>query len=140
MYPFPQTSTLPAYYPSRATGCTPVGLGEALFSPGLSGLRLASNPQCAGLGMIRPGSPDGLGQTDRNGGRFAYGAGVGAGVVVAVGVGLLLVAGYLSYQAGKAMAPNRTKANTWGWIGVPVGLFTGAPGLGVMGWISNAQR
>jgi hypothetical protein len=136
MYRIPMTNTLPSWYRSRATGCTPVGLGEALFSPGISGLRLATNPQCAGLGARRA---DGLGQ-DENFQPSGAGAGVGAAAVVAAGVALVVIAGWLSFQAGKAMAPNRQKAGTWGWIGVPVGLFTGAPGLGVMGWISNASR
>lgn len=128
---FPQSNTLPDYYPARTLGCTPVGFGEAIFSPGLSGLRLVTNPRCAGVGLAGRRSPDGLGTT---------GEVVGGAAVVAVGVALVLLAGVLSYQAGKAMAPNRAKAGTWGWIGVPVGLFTGAPGLGVMGWISNSSR
>jgi hypothetical protein len=140
MYQFPQSNTLPAWYRSRATGCTPVGLGAAILSPGISGLRLASNPQCAGLGMMNPRSPDGLGQADEFARGAGMGVGLGAGAVVAVGVAILVLGGFLSYQAGKAMAPNRAGAKTWGWIGVPVGLFTGAPGLGVMGWISNAGR
>lgn len=54
--------------------------------------------------------------------------------------GLLLVSGALSYQAGKAMAPNKQSASTWGWAGVPVGMLTGSIGLGVMGIISNSKK
>ena len=139
MHQFPQSNTLPSWHASRATGCAPVGLGEAILSPGISGLRLASNPSCAGLGMMSR-SPDGLGADDGAARAAGMGFGMGAGAVVAVGVGILVLGGFLSYQAGKAMAPNRAGAKTWGWIGVPVGLFTGAPGLGVMGWVSNASR
>ena len=46
----------------------------------------------------------------------------------------------VSYSAGKAMAPTRADGSTWGWIGVPVGLFTGVIGLGVMGAVSNARK
>lgn len=46
----------------------------------------------------------------------------------------------VSYSAGKAMAPSREDRSTWGWIGVPVGLFTGVVGLGVMGAVSNARK
>lgn len=53
---------------------------------------------------------------------------------------ILGVAGALCYQAGKAIAPSRQDATTWGWIGVPVGLFTGVLGLGVMGVVSNHRK
>jgi hypothetical protein len=53
---------------------------------------------------------------------------------------ILGVAGALSYQAGKAIAPSRQDATTWGWIGVPVGLFTGVLGLGVMGIVANKRK
>lgn len=60
-----------------------------------------------------------------------------ATAVIIIGLGL---AGALSYQAGKAMAPSRADAKTWGWIGVPVGMFTGPLGLGLMGIISNSKK
>jgi hypothetical protein len=53
---------------------------------------------------------------------------------------ILGVAGALCYQAGKAIAPSRQDATTWGWIGVPVGLFTGVLGLGVMGVVANQKK
>jgi hypothetical protein len=62
-----------------------------------------------------------------------------AGQTVMAVVALSLV-GALSYQAGKAIAPSRQDATTWGWIGVPVGLFTGVLGLGVMGAVANHRK
>jgi hypothetical protein len=53
---------------------------------------------------------------------------------------ILGIVGVLSYQAGKAIAPSRSDSTTWGWIGVPVGLFTGVVGLGVMGAVSNHRK
>jgi len=50
------------------------------------------------------------------------------------------VVGAVSYSAGKAMAPSREDRSTWGWIGVPVGLFGGVIGLGVMGAVSNGKK
>ena len=55
-------------------------------------------------------------------------------------VAILGVAGALCYQAGKAIAPSRQDAPTWGWIGVPVGLFTGVLGLGIMGVVANHRK
>ena len=46
----------------------------------------------------------------------------------------------LSYTAGTAMSPTRQESSTWGWIGVPVGLFTGVVGLGVMGAVANSKK
>lgn len=63
----------------------------------------------------------------------------GWGMLGVIAVGLIVATGALSYQAGKAMAPSKIDAKTWGWIGVPVGLFTGPWGLGVMGIISNSK-
>ncbi len=57
-----------------------------------------------------------------------------------IAVGVIAVTGALCYQAGKAMAPNRSESKTWGWVGVPVGMLAGPWGLGVMGIISNSQR
>jgi hypothetical protein len=55
-------------------------------------------------------------------------------------VALLSLAGALCYQAGKAIAPSKQDATTWGWIAVPTGLFTGVVGLGVMGFLANRRR
>lgn len=57
-----------------------------------------------------------------------------------IAVAAVAVTGALCYQAGKAMAPNRSESKTWGWVGVPVGMLTGPWGLGVMGIISNSKR
>ena len=65
--------------------------------------------------------------------------GVTAGDVVWT-VAILGVVGALCYQAGKAISPSKQEASTWGWIGVPVGLFTGVLGLGVMGAVSNHRK
>jgi hypothetical protein len=59
---------------------------------------------------------------------------------VATAAMVIGIVGALSYQAGKAIAPSRQDATTWGWIGVPVGLFTGVLGLGVMGVVSNQKK
>lgn len=58
---------------------------------------------------------------------------------VLVWVLILGAGGWLSYQAGEAMAPRPSDAKKWGWIGVPVGLLTGTLGLGIMGWVSQRR-
>jgi hypothetical protein len=120
----PMQSTLPNYFPSRAAGCVSPSMGQMLTSPAAAGLGMLRNPSCTARGY---GS---LGQAD---------AAMASGLIVAVGIGLLLASGWLSFQAGKAMAPNVAKQRQWGWIGVPVGMLTGAPGLGIMGWVSNTR-
>lgn len=50
---------------------------------------------------------------------------------------LLGAVGYFSYEIGSAMTPSGSKKTTWGLIGIPVGLFTGPLGLGVMAISSN---
>lgn len=58
-----------------------------------------------------------------------------------VGGGFLVLAGALSYQAGKAMAPSNSAKTTWGWVAVPMGLFVPfGMGLGIMGAIANAGK
>ena len=64
----------------------------------------------------------------------------GMGALAVVAMAFIAVTGALSYQAGKAMAPNSKAGDTWGWIGVPVGIFTGPWGLGVMGIVSNSRK
>lgn len=58
----------------------------------------------------------------------------------AVVVAFLALGGFLSYQAGKAMTPQGGNEKTWSWAAVPVGLFTGVLGLGIMGAVSNAKE
>jgi hypothetical protein len=53
---------------------------------------------------------------------------------------ILGLVGAASYQAGKAIAPSHDARSTWGWIGVPVGLFTGVLGLGIMGYVANGKK
>jgi len=105
-------------------GSATQGLGQAV---------LATTPiVTAARAMRRNRVPmNGVGQTDvtNNVGALAVVAGL-----------FIIVTGALSYQAGKAMAPNRKKASTWGWVGIPVGVLTGPWGLGVMGIVSNSSR
>lgn len=54
----------------------------------------------------------------------------------ALGLLYLGIAGTLSYFAAAAMTPSGSKARTWGLIGIPVGLFTGPIGLGIMGIVA----
>lgn len=61
-------------------------------------------------------------------------------VLLAAGVAILCIVGALGYQAGSAMAPDRRDEKLWGWIGVPLGMFTGTIGLGIMGAASNMKR
>jgi len=102
---------------------------DFLLSPALAATRLAKNPGCRGVGEAMTYDAD-----------PGAGAVVASGAVIAVVVGLTILSGFLSYQAGKAMTPRGSKKSTWGWVGVPVGMFTGATGLGVMGWVSNAKK
>jgi len=117
-------------YAQAAAGCEAVGAADFIFSPGIAAMRAARN-QTRGCGALGRG-PDGLGQLDT-----AAGA-MGGAMLAAMVVGTIIV-GALSYQAGKAMTPSGSSKKTWGWIGVPVGMFTGAGGLGIMGWVSNAK-
>ena len=62
--------------------------------------------------------------------------------VGSIALGLLFLAGvgYLSYEVGVAMTPSGSKKMTWGLIGVPLGIFTGPVGLGVMALVANHRR
>jgi hypothetical protein len=86
----------------------------------------------SGLGLISPVGRA-IGQFQNAG---IYGGAGGSALALA----FLALGGYLSYQAGMAMTPGGSKPKTWGWIGVPVGLFTGPIGLGVMGIVSNRRK
>ncbi len=98
---------------------SPVGFVDVLHSPALAVLKVAKGAPVSGLGGVGPAS-----------------VGVGALVFVA---GAVILSGWLSYQAGKAMSPTKAGEKTWGWVGVPVGMFTGAFGLGIMGAVSNRK-
>ncbi len=86
----------------------------ALYSPVAAAAKLTSR------------QPQGVGQV----------GGMMAGAVT--WIVLLGAGGWLSYQAGKAMAPSGSKKK-WGYIGIPVGLLTGHFGLGVMGFMANRK-
>jgi len=60
------------------------------------------------------------------------------GTVAAIGV--IAVVGAIGYQIGKAMTPSGGKEMTWALVGVPVTLFTGPLGLGVMALYANYGR
>lgn len=115
--PPPQTMPLVGRPPKQAAA----GLG--IIPPGLA---LVSPVAAAAQIVQQRRQTQGVGQ---------LGGMLGGFVVWAVVLG---AGGWLSYQAGKAMAPSG-KDKTWGWIGVPVGLLTGTLGLGVMGFISNRK-
>jgi hypothetical protein len=125
---FPTQSTLPGYYPSEAVE----GFGHlAVVSPVLAAARAVRGTGCEGCGCGAFGS-FGADPAD------PVPAALTSAQIVGGVVGLALV-GFLSYQAGKAMTPGGSSKKKWGWIGVPVGLFTGPAGLGVMGWVSNSR-
>jgi len=98
----------------------PVGLVDVLHSPAMAALKVARGQPMSGLGD--PNAP------------VVLGAGM-----IALLVGGIALGGWLSYQAGKAMSPTTAGEKTWGWVGVPVGLFTGTLGLGIMGAVSNSK-
>jgi len=77
----------------------------------------------------------GLGRTQV--GQDAYGGAPLAGAGIVVGVALVGITAVLSYYAGAAMTPSGSKRKTWGIVGIPVGMLTGAWGLGVMGIVAS---
>lgn len=115
MPPYPQW-TYPA--PTQGAGAAPSPLVAAI-SPAAAISRMVS-----GVGQTSPG-----------------GGAVPLDTTASVGLGLLLVAltGVFSYYAGSAMAPSGSKEKTWGIIGIPVGMLTGAWGLGVMGIVARRK-
>lgn len=129
-----QASIMPTYNPiapgpmqgfgrtqySMQRGSSGLGILGALGSPAIGAAKLA------GLGQAQPAP---------NGARTAAMAGTGFIIALA----LLGTAGFLSYQAGKAMAPTPADESKWGWWGIPAGLFLGPWGLGIMGVIANQK-
>ena len=129
-------TSLPYYLPgsNRAPGAA-AGLGVVPASPS-AGLTV---PMLAlvspGVAVMRSGRPQaGIGQTDPSA------TGLSRGTAFAVGAALLALQGLLSYQIGKAIAPSGASAKKWAWIGVPVGMFTGTLGLGIMAVVSTQKE
>lgn len=126
----PQTNTVANYYTahySRAQHHPTEPLSNFtvmdLTAPGAVAVKLAK----ARL--------NGVGAMDEVGPTAAV---VSGGVGLAILGAVVLVAGALNYQMGKAMAPTREKAKKWGWIGVPVGFLP--LGLPIMAIVSNQKR
>ncbi len=117
-----QTSILPAPSPNLP------------FSMMGTAARAAVSPAAAAIGAIQRQGQASIGALGFQAPAGGYGAGTIALYTVILGV-----TGYLSYEAGKAMAPRGSKKSTWGWVGVPVGLLTGPIGLGIMGIVSNQR-
>jgi len=130
-------SILPDYDIFTAPGVQvlPGTITEAAAGTGLGKSRIfALSPVVAALkGLGEDAAPTVPGAVVSTGGKITAGDAAWA-------VAILGIAGALSYQAGKAMAPSRDKARTWGWIGVPVGLFGGLVGLGAMGFVANRSK
>lgn len=131
-----ESNTLPRYAPAPYSLS---GLG-ALASPAVAAANVLRGCGASGCGWTQAMGADDVVAPGAPAPSSAAVAAASETVGVVVVLGLLAVAGLLSYQAGKAMTPPGSSKKTWGWVGVPVGLITGAPGLGVMGWISNAKR
>jgi len=108
-------------------------------------LKPIHNPLQSAVSIVSSTTPLSIAKKVR--GSAAAAAGVGQwngnpnGVMpVALAATVVILFGALSYQTGKAMAPNNAKAKKWGWIGVPVGMLTGPLGLGIMGFVSNTKQ
>lgn len=138
---YPQESTLPHYHVDVFSDMNPPRNGAAIqWTPenmqGLGDASLADfagSPLLAGIKALRSGGMNGVGQVvpKPTTGQWA------------IFIGVLAVSGFLSYQAGKAMAPSGSdskKEKIWGWVGIPVGLLTGVVGIGIMGAVSNYKE
>lgn len=136
----PQQPTTPDWQMSQAFpqagvgGCATGACGMGVCLCGVGAMDIFASPALATIRAARARrylpAVQGVGQYG--------GAALGVGALVFM-VAMTAAVGALSYQAGKAMTPAGSKKKTWGWVGVPVGLFTGPIGLGVMGWISNKR-
>jgi hypothetical protein len=157
-------STLPVFQPSRAFNgmgeffayqppmnglgeyFTPNALGEyfhaasTVGSPSMMGLGMIANPCSTGLcGLGADELPDGI--PDGSGAGAAAGAAAGAMVVAAVvGIGMIVVGGWLGYQAGKAMSPPGKNWGVGGIVGGTILSPIALPYFGIMGAISNSMK
>lgn len=127
---FHQQSILPEYDVFAEPPQTLPQFGRPpLQAPSVDPRMALVSPAVAAYQMAQGTSVRGLGQA----------GGAGTGMSLGVAIIVLLAGGYLGYQAGKAMTPSGSSEKTWGWVGVPVGMFTGTLGLGIMGMVSNAR-
>ncbi len=103
----------------------PWGPAEAIAQNVMSGDALAAvSPAAAAYRM------SGLGKT------VTFANPVSSPDSAVLGALLLGLTCVLSWYAGAAMAPSPAAKKNWGLIGIPVGVFTGPWGLGVMGVVS----
>lgn len=118
--------------PNRADALEQLGRAVVATTPIAIAARLARAPRGVGADEELPPTPE----TDPGPGT----GGDGFRDLAWVAAGVLVVLGALSYQAGKAMSPNRAQAKWWGLAGIPVGMITGPWGLGIMGIVSNSKK
>ena len=97
--------------------------------PAVNTMEILNTPIIAAYKMIKASPVPSLNGLEIIGGT------VGLGILI----GAAVLNGFLSYQAGKAMAPSGSSKSTWGWIAVPTGMITGAAGLGIMGLVANSK-
>jgi hypothetical protein len=122
------------FQPPPAPQAPPGGqmLGAARAGKAAKYLMSPGGAMLAGLGddttTVVPGAPMALSN--------------GAASAGSMVLGLLFLAGvgYLSYEVGVAMTPSGSNKLTWGLIGVPLGIFTGPVGLGVMALVANHRK
>lgn len=125
----PEPGGPPSELPGQMPLEFPGAVGPPAEPPGLAqrAAVMTASPFVGAMQMARPAA--GIGQLDFGGRQWGF-----------MALAFLAVAGVLSYQAGKAMAPSPADERTWAVVGVPVGLLTGVIGLGVMGWVSTTRK
>lgn len=128
----PQQSTWPHYYQAAYTKPSASRITALDFTaPGLAAYKLAKMRSDALSADPEPGTPPEQPQVQIP--EWLTGT---TGLVILGGV--LVLAGALNYQMGKAMAPNKEKASSWGWLGVPLGFVP--LGLPIMAIVSNSSK
>lgn len=103
-------------------GRVPTRAAEFVLNPGLTAMR--------GLGADEAPAP----------GVMPVSVATNREIGTIAAVGIIAVVGAIGYQIGKAMTPSGGKETTWALIGIPVTLFTGPIGLGVMALYANYGR